>query len=63
MALLMDRKEGEEITIIDSGGEIITVFVKDVLSPKSVRIGVDAPDSVTINRREVHDAKVRDGVL
>lgn len=63
MALLMDRKAGEEITIIDSAGVKISIFVKDILSPKTVRIGVGAPNSVTINRREVHDAKVRDGAL
>ncbi|MDX8413817.1 MAG: carbon storage regulator CsrA [Mariprofundales bacterium] len=54
--LILTRKLGEAITIGDQ------VQIK-VLSIKGgqVRLGVDAPDSVRINREEVYLKMVEDG--
>ena len=61
MALIVTRKAREEI-VIKIGDTEVTVFVKEI-KPFTVDIGVDAPNHVAVNRREIHDAKVRDGVL
>jgi carbon storage regulator len=48
--LVLARKRYESI-IIDGG---ITVTIVEILGDK-VRIGIDAPKSVGVNRREVYD--------
>lgn len=51
--LVLSRKVGESIVI--AGG--ITVTVLEVRG-EQVRVGVEAPRSVTVHRKEVHDELV-----
>jgi carbon storage regulator len=50
--LVFSRKTGEEI-VIDG---VITLKVLAVEGNK-IRIGINAPDSVSVDRREVHDRR------
>jgi carbon storage regulator len=49
---VFSRKIGEEI-VIDG---VITLKVLAVEGNK-IRVGINAPDSVSVNRREVHDRR------
>lgn len=51
--LVLTRRVGEEI-VIDGGR--IRVIILDVDRGR-IRIGIDAPDDVRIDRREVHDRR------
>jgi len=55
--LILSRKRGEQIVISEG---LITITVVQIRGDK-VRIGIDAPDSVRVDRREVHEAIQRDG--
>jgi len=48
--LVLQRKAGEQIMI----GEDIVVTVVEIRGDK-IRLGVTAPESVTVDRREVRD--------
>ena len=50
--LVLTRKTGEEIVI---AGNIRLSIVE--IGPGRVRIGIDAPKSVTIDRAEIHEKK------
>ena len=54
--LILTRKRNESIRIDDD----ITITVVEIRGD-NVRLGVDAPKDVPINRKEVHDAILRDG--
>ena len=54
--LVFTRKTNQDIII----GDRIVVRVMGIRGDK-VRIGIHAPDDVAIDRREVRDAKRRDG--
>ncbi len=49
--LVLSRKIGETIVI----GDDIKITIIDMKGGK-VRIGIQAPPNVTINRQEIHDA-------
>ena len=51
--LVLTRRIGEEIVI---GGNICVSVV--AVQGNKVRLGIAAPDSVTIDRREVHDRRI-----
>lgn len=51
--LVLTRKIGEQLII----GDNIKVTVVS-LGPGRVKIGIEAPSSVTIDRQEIHDRKV-----
>lgn len=51
--LVLTRKVGEEVVI---GGNIRVRIVQ--IGGGKVRIGIDAPDDVSVDRQEVHDRKV-----
>ena len=51
--LVLSRKIGEEIVI---GGNI-SVSIEAIQGNK-VRLGITAPDSVTVDRREVHERRI-----
>ena len=51
--LVLTRRLGEEIII---GGNI-SVSIEAIQGNK-VRLGIAAPDSVTIDRREVHERRI-----
>jgi carbon storage regulator len=50
--LVLTRRLGEEIVI---GGDIRVVIVE--CNGKNVRVGVDAPPAVSVDRREVHERR------
>lgn len=52
--LVLSRKKEEEIYI----GDDIKVMVVEICGDK-VSLGISAPKSVTIDRREVYEAKAR----
>jgi len=54
--LLLTRRVGESIRIADN----VTVTVLGVKG-NQVRIGVEAPKNVTVDRQEVHERKVGNG--
>ena len=53
--LVLTRKRDETIMI----GDEIEVTVVDIRGDK-VRLGINAPKSVSVDRREVYEAKKRD---
>jgi carbon storage regulator len=55
--LCLSRKRGERIEI--AGGSIIVQIVD--IRGDVVRLGITAPDGITIDREEVADRKRRDG--
>jgi carbon storage regulator len=55
MALVLSRKEGEEIVLIDQG---ITIRVDDIRGNR-VRIAITAPPDVKVMRREIMDQAPR----
>ena len=50
--LVLSRKEDEQIII---GGNIVVTIVR--LKGGVVKVGIEAPRDVTIDRKEVHEAK------
>ena len=55
--LVLSRKKDEKIVI----GDNITLMVIEIRGDK-VRLGIEAPNDVSVDRQEVRDAKLRDGV-
>lgn len=55
--LILSREIDEDILI----GDDIVVRVVDVRGG-TVRLGIDAPSHVSIDRREIRERKLRDGV-
>lgn len=63
--LILFRREGEEIICHDGNGTVIrfTILPPDEIQRKNqVKIGIDAPSYISIDRREIYEAKLRDGV-
>ena len=56
MGLVITRKVDQDILI--DGGKIV-IRVVEIRGDK-VRIKIDAPENITIDRREVHEAKNRE---
>ena len=56
MGLVITRKVDQDILI--DGGKIV-IRVVEICGDK-VRIKIDAPENITIDRREVHEAKNRE---
>jgi carbon storage regulator len=54
--LILSRNVSESIVI----GENVTITVLAVTG-KQVRIGIEAPKDVPVNRQEIHDRMVKDG--
>jgi carbon storage regulator CsrA len=59
--LLLERKPGESLVIIASNGETIEVLIREKSRGNSIHLGIDAPRSVTIDRKEVHLRKLVEG--
>jgi len=57
--LVLSRKVRETVIITPSNGETVEVFVVEIRGDK-VRLAFTAPDSVIIDREEVHEAKQRE---
>lgn len=56
--LVLSRKRDERI-VIGEGYDAIVICIAEIDGDK-VRIGIDAPKSVPVNRQEVYLAKLRD---
>jgi carbon storage regulator len=56
--LILTRRPGEELWIDLEDGRRIVVAVDEVRG-KAVRLGVEAPRTVGVNRREVVEASAR----
>lgn len=56
--LVLSRRRDERI-IIGDGYDAIVICVAEIDGDK-VRLGIDAPKSVPVNRQEVYLAKLRD---
>ena len=58
--LVLSRKVGEKVIV----GDLITITLVSI-EPNRVRIGIDAPQGVRIDREEVHrirrEREVKDG--
>jgi len=50
--LVLTRKKNERIIITTADGQVIYLVVVEILSEK-VRIGIEAPKDIRINREEV----------
>lgn len=57
--LVLSRQRDEILIFKTSAGEIIEVTVVDIRGEK-VRLGVDAPKSVMVHRKEIYDAIQRE---
>ena len=56
--LVLTRKIGEEIIINND----IKIAILDVRG-REIRIGIEAPKSVKINRKEIHEKMIANGEL
>ncbi len=56
IVLVLSRKKNEQIVIADT----ITITIVEIRGDK-VRIGIEAPEDVTVHRQEVWDAIRREG--
>ncbi|MCL1485164.1 carbon storage regulator (plasmid) [Marinobacter sp. M3C] len=54
--LILTRRPGETLVMKTESGELINVTVLGVKASQ-VRIGVDAPKTVAVNREEIHIKK------
>jgi carbon storage regulator len=52
--LVLTRRVGEEI-VIDGNIHVVVVSVNG----DKIRLGIDAPASVTVDRKEVHDRRAQ----
>jgi len=55
MALVLSRKEGEEIVLVDQG---ITIRIDDIKGNR-VQVAIEAPKNVRVMRREIIDQPPR----
>jgi len=55
MALVLSRKEGEEIVLIEAG---VTIRIDDIKGNR-VSIAIEAPKDVRVMRREIMDQPPR----
>ncbi len=56
MALVLSRKEGEEIVLVDQG---ITIRIDDIKGNR-VQVAIEAPKNVRVMRREIMDQQPRE---
>ena len=56
--LVLKRKSGEQVIITTPEGREIVIEVVSQRNTESLRIGFRADPEVTIDRKEVHDAKL-----
>lgn len=63
MLILKRRVDGKTVITVPPSSEPTTITATVVdWSPRGVRIGWDAPKQVLIDRKEIAEAKARDGV-
>lgn len=54
--LVLTRRKRESLIVTLPSGEIMTLTICDLRSDK-VKLGVEAPDEVKVQREELYDAK------
>lgn len=59
--LILSRKPGESLIITASNGEVIEVHISKKTQGNQIRIGVEAPRGVIVDREEVHLRKLAEG--
>ena len=57
--LVLSRRVGETIVVTDEGGKVFTVTVVSVRG-ELVRLGIDAPPEVSVDRLEIHRRRQRE---
>lgn len=58
--LVLSRKLFEAIDLTTKDGTAISILVVEIRDGHKVRLGIEAPAHVTINRREVTEAIARE---
>jgi carbon storage regulator CsrA len=58
--LHINRKVGEQVVILTSLGEMVTLTVERVVGSSRVALSFDGPKSVVIHRSEIFKAMERD---
>jgi carbon storage regulator len=53
--LILSRKTGQSLILTTDAGEVIEVMISDIRSGPTVRVGIEAPKSVQIWRKEVYE--------
>lgn len=55
--LVLSRKRDESIVITTPSGDVIEICVVD-LNSRKVRLGIEAPKHITVDRQEVYNDKL-----
>ena len=53
--LILSRKTGQSLILTTDAGEVIEVMISDIRSGPTIRVGIEAPKSVMIWRKEVYE--------
>lgn len=59
--LILTRAVGKSIIIGNLGDEVIVTVLK--VTGNDVRIGITAPPEISVDREEVRERKINDGVI
>lgn len=60
--LVLSRKVDEDI-IIGTGPDKVVIKVCEIIRPDKVRLGIEAPANVVVDRREIRERKIANGEL
>lgn len=60
--LILSRRQDESIIIETSDGliEVKVCDIRDDNEGRRVKVGIEAPKHITVNRREIYEAKQRE---
>jgi carbon storage regulator len=53
--LILSRKTGQSLILTTDAGEVIEVMITDIRSGPTIRVGIEAPRSVAIWRKEMYE--------
>jgi len=53
--LVLSRKTGQSLILTTDAGEVIEVMITDIRSGPTIRVGIEAPLSVTVWRKEIYE--------
>ena len=53
--LILSRKTGQSLILTTDAGEVIEVMISDIRSGPTVRVGIEAPKSLQIWRKEIYE--------
>jgi len=57
--LILTRTAGQRLIITTPAGETIAIQIMDCRG--NVKVGIDAPKDIVVDREEIHDRKVAEG--